>query len=136
MSMRPPGVPSVTKIDCSTSKDRTRQSMKDECDVNNIVARFKRTGVITHVARSNPVFADVSNVVDYRESVERVRRANLLFQSFPARVRSAFGNDPAAFLDAVVDESRQAELVALGVLRADVAAEVVPPVAPAADGGS
>lgn len=36
-----------------TEPSKTRQSFKDECDVDNIVRQFERTGLITH-ARKHP----------------------------------------------------------------------------------
>jgi len=37
---------------------KTKQSFRDECDVNKIVDRFTRTGEITHTARIKPQFGD------------------------------------------------------------------------------
>lgn len=113
-----------TRVYCP-AETLTRQSMKDECDINIIMGRYLKTGVLSHVSRDNPVFADVSDLPDYRESVERVKSADALFNSLDAGVRAKFGNDTAAFLDAVMDPGREAELVALGVLKA---AEVPPEV--------
>lgn len=96
-------------------ESRTRQSMKSECDINNIVARFKRTGVLSPVRAGSGVYLDVSTVGDYREACDRVRSADRMFMKLPAKVRAVFGNDPSRFLDAVVDPRRKSELEDLGV---------------------
>jgi len=105
---------------------RARQSMKAECDINNIMKQYARTGVLTHVARGTPQYLDVSRVGDFRELVERVAVAEKYFGRLPAKVRASFQNSPAAFLDACSDPSRRAEMVALGVLEGPVAPGVAP----------
>lgn len=96
---------------------RTKQSMKDECDINNIVARYKKTGMLSHVAKHEGRYADVSEITDFRDAIDRVRSASEFFMGLPAKVRSHFDNDPAAFLDAVQDPSRRGELEELGLVK-------------------
>lgn len=109
-------------------KGRTRQSMKDECDINRILGRFKQSGMITHVAQRSPVYADVSDVTDYREAVERVERTDEFFQGLPAKVRAKFGHDPVSFLDFMSDPGNEAEARDLGLLPPLPEKEAVPPV--------
>ena len=40
------------------SPGKTRQSFKDECDVNRIVDRFTRTGIVEHGQRRQPQYGD------------------------------------------------------------------------------
>lgn len=96
---------------------RTRQSEKDACDVNKIVARYDQTGLIERDHREL-IYADVSSVGDYREAVERVRRAEEMFMDIPARVRGRFSNDPAAFLDFATNPENHPEMVEMGLLPA------------------
>jgi len=37
----------------------TRQSFKDECDINRIVDQYTRTGLVPHVVRRSPQYGDV-----------------------------------------------------------------------------
>lgn len=78
-----------------------KQAMKDECDINNIVSRFQRGEEITHVNEQAAVYADVSEVGDYREALENVRVVEGLFMQLSAEDRAMFNNDPAEYLDAV-----------------------------------
>jgi phage internal scaffolding protein len=94
----------------------TKQSHKDECDVNQILARYERTGVVTHLAKGIPQFADVSQIGDYHSALEQVRQADEFFMGLPAKVRSAFDNDPALLLDAVHDPAQRDKLEKLGLL--------------------
>jgi len=106
-------------VDCSTVPSRTRQHHKDACDINVIVAQYRRTGQLLHLQGGLPTYGDVSEVGDFRSVLERVRSAEAWFMKLPAKVRAAFENSPAAFMDAVEDPARQEELVRLGLLGED-----------------
>jgi len=41
-----------------TEPSLTRQSFKDECDVNLIVKRYTETGMINHIPRTQPQYGD------------------------------------------------------------------------------
>jgi len=41
-----------------TQPSLTRQSFKDECDVNLIVKRYTETGMINHIPRTTPQYGD------------------------------------------------------------------------------
>jgi len=79
----------------------------DACDVNKIVSRFQRTGVLTHLARGVPQFLDVSEVGDYRTALENARAAEKYFMSLPAKVRAKFDNDPLRYLEVLQDPKGQ-----------------------------
>lgn len=97
-----------------TGRGRTRQEFKAECDINNILARYKRDGFMAHLSKGVPVFMDVSEVGDFRSAVEQVRAATAFFERLPAVVRTKFGNDVARFIDEAGSLSRD-ELRELGL---------------------
>lgn len=99
-------------------KSRTRQSEAKACDVNVIMARFEKTGVLPVVNRQ-AFFADVSELGDYRSVVHNIRAAEDYFMSLPASVRARVDNDPAQFLDWVSNPDSRDELIQLGLLEAD-----------------
>ena len=101
-------------LDCSGSVDRTKQSMKDECDVNGIIGRFAKTGLLTPVNKDPGIYVDVSEMGDYKESLQQVDMANEMFMQLPAVVRAKFQNDPAVFLDYTSDETNNQDMVGLG----------------------
>jgi len=45
----------------------THQSFKDECDVNNIVRMYTETGMVNHLPRTQPQYADAPEI-DYFEA--------------------------------------------------------------------
>ncbi len=97
------------------SKSRTKQSGKEECDINNIVATYVRTGLATHLAAGVPQFLDVSEVGDYRTALENVRAADKYFLGLPAAVRAEFQNDPALFIEALQDPNAAERIREIGI---------------------
>ena len=93
----------------------TRQEFKDECDINQIMRRYYKTGVISHVNKYQGVYGDCP-ASDFTEAVALVERAEGMFSELPAHVRKRFENDPAQFLAFVEDESNREEAVLLGLI--------------------
>jgi len=103
-------------VDCSVEPSRTKQSFKESCDINVIMARQRKTGLITHLSTRHPVYADVSQMTDFRQSLEQVREVEDFFMRLPARVREHFANEPASFLEYMNDSGRTVdELKELGL---------------------
>lgn len=100
----------------------TKQSFKDECDVNRIVARAQKTGFMPSGERQ-PQYGDFSNVPDYRESLDIVMKADASFAALPAEVRKYFDNDPAAYMDFLSDEKNRDEAIKLGLVNPKPTAE-------------
>ncbi len=103
-----------TPLDAS-GPSRTKQSMKDECDVNNIMVRYQKTGLLTHTAKGLPQFADVSAVADYRTAIDNVRAVQDYFDGLPSKVRQRFENDPREFMEYLESGASQEDLEALGL---------------------
>lgn len=95
--------------------DGAKQSMRDECDINLIVARFAETGLMTHLADGIPQFMDVSELGDYRSVIEQVRKVDDYFAGLPAEVRSVFDNNPASFMDFLETGASDEDLKKLGL---------------------
>lgn len=92
-----------------------QQHMKDECDVNVIMARYQATGELTHVNQLAGEYADYSNVMDYQAGLDLIMAADELFMELPSKVRDRFKNDPAAFLDFATDPSNLDEMREMGL---------------------
>lgn len=97
---------------------RTKQSFKDECDINNILKKYNKTGQLPDLIKSNPQFGDFSNSLDYVSSLNLVIHAQAQFDALPSHLRSRFHNDPAQFLAFCDDPKNDPELVRLGLATA------------------
>jgi len=98
----------------TSGKTRTDRSQKEDCDVNQIVARFHKTGVLPGI-NAQRVYSDVSDSMSYHDAMNVVARANEQFNSLTAEVRKRFSNDPAQFLEFFNDPKNDSELVKLGL---------------------
>lgn len=94
---------------------RTKQSFKDECDINIIMRRYEQTGVLDHVSGREPQYLDAT-AVEFQSAMEIIAAARSQFQSLPAKLRSFFDNDPARFVEFMESDPDREDLAELGVL--------------------
>nr|QJB19266.1 MAG: internal scaffolding protein [Microvirus sp.] len=109
-------------LDCSADKGKTRQDMKDECDINLILKGFGVTGRMDHVMRTPGEYGFASSI-DLQESLAIVQKADAVFNELPSQLRRRFANSPAEFLAFVQDKKNEKELYAMGLMKKG---EVVP----------
>ena len=95
----------------------TKQSHKDECDINNILKQYKRTGIITHVQNARPTYQDLSDSLVFQQSLNTIIEAEKAFAALPSVVRRHFDNDPENFLAAFADEKQHDKLKEFGLIR-------------------
>lgn len=93
----------------------TKQSFKDECDINNVMNRYLSTGEMPVINQQAPQYLDVTGL-DYQNAMEFVAGAQSLFNELPSLVRNKFANDPRLFLDFVSDEKNRPEMAEMGLL--------------------
>lgn len=94
----------------------TKQSFKDECDINSIVKKALKSGLLPD-GNVNPIYGDFSDVKDYQEGLNVVLRAEAQFNALPAHVRNKFQNDPAKFLEFANNPENGREMVELGLAK-------------------
>lgn len=98
------------------SLSQTKQCFRDSVNINTIMAKAKRTGILP-IKTDNGVFGDYSNVVDYRDCLDKIMNIEALFLRLPAAVRNKFQNDPGALLSFLQDPKNEDEARKLGLLR-------------------
>jgi len=98
----------------------THQSMKDECDINKIMSRWQKTGVLEHVSKYEGRYGDFLSVTDYQSSLNAIMEAQEAFASLPSTIRDHFSNDPSNFLSAFDDPERREELISLGLIEVPI----------------
>lgn len=96
---------------------KAKQSFRDFADINKIVARYQKTGMIDNLnKRVEPFYGDVSDIGSYQESMEVVLKADTLFMQMSASVRERFDNDPNKMIKFLSDKSNYDEAVKLGMV--------------------
>jgi len=96
----------------TSGKTRTKQADKESADINNIVAKAYKTGMLP-VTQAQALYADVSGVLDYQQAMEIQLRAQEQFDALPAETRNKFDHDPSKFLAFAQDEANKKEIIEL-----------------------
>lgn len=96
-----------------------QQHFKEECDINNILAKYIKTGILDSIGPG--VYADITEMGDYRESIELIARAQEMFIELPSHIRKEFDNDPAQYLDFVHNPENLERGIELGIFKNDLA---------------
>lgn len=95
----------------------TEQSHKNECDVNMIIRKYDKTGLITHTQEFEAKFGDMRGD-DYKTMLDKVVAAREKFDGLPSHVRDRFENSPEKFLRFFEDENNREEAIKLGLIEA------------------
>lgn len=114
------------RLDFTDKVSMTKQSFKDECDINNIMRKYQKNALVTHLNQYQGQYADVTGAVDYHTAMNVVTRAHSMFMTLPAELRKDFGNDPARFLDFATDPANEEKLVEMGLKKQEVQRGEVP----------
>jgi phage internal scaffolding protein len=106
-------------------KSLTKQSFKQETDINHIVKMFGVTGKVP-VTPIEPQYGDFSGVSDYHSAMNQINAANEVFMALPAKLRAKFDHDPNALLNFLNNEANRDEAIELGLIDGQpVAAPIV-----------
>jgi phage internal scaffolding protein len=108
------------ELDCG-SESMTQQSFKQECDINYILRKARKTGLIEHVNTYQGDYSDVSNVPTYQEAIQVLQDADHAFSTLPSDIRKRFSNNPQEFLDFVHDPANLDEMKDMGLMKPSAA---------------
>lgn len=97
-------------------ESKTKQSMRDEADINEIVRRANAFGAEPVVNPKNPIYGDFSNANDYYDCYNRVLDAQEAFLLIDPRARKYCDNDPGKWVEKIFDPREWPKLQELGVL--------------------
>lgn len=103
-------------VDCSKDPGHTRQSEKESCDINNIVAAAVRGEFVQNLKSSMPQFLDLTGLPNYQEALDLVIKAQETFMELPAKIRTRFDNNPGKFVDFMSTPGNETEARLLGLL--------------------
>lgn len=111
---------------------RTKQSFKDETDINKILSRAQKTGTISHLAKHQAVYGDFAEF-DFLQAQLNLTRGREIFDELPSELRREFNQSPAEFFE-FVNKPENAdrlgeilpELAQPGRQRIDVSGKIAP----------
>ena len=105
------------------SSDRptlTEQHHKKDCDINNIMSFYKKTGGLlpdTVSVSGKPFYGDFSDSADFYRAQQLLASAKQSFASLPSDIRERFQNDPGKLMAFLDDEKNRDEAEKLGLLK-------------------
>jgi phage internal scaffolding protein len=96
----------------------TEQAHKRETDVNEIVKKYDKTGLITHIANFEAKFGDMTGM-EFQKAQEMVANAKSQFEMLPSEIRNRFANDPMNLLKFMEKKENRDEAIKLGLIHPD-----------------
>lgn len=97
----------------------TKQSMRDECDLNLLLQKYPNmleNGVAALQSGSFAGFSDLSYApCDLQEAMTAVDEVNACFAELPAAVRDRFGSNPMSLLEFLSNSDNDEEAYKLGL---------------------
>lgn len=114
-----------TAVRCSfatTGETMTEQSHSKSCDINNIMKKYQKTGLVDHVREFGAMYVDLPPQADFQHHMEVVTAVKTIFGDLPSSLRNRFSNDPGLFLAFCADPVNADELVELGLVEAPAVA--------------
>lgn len=107
----------------TVGKSMTKQSFKDQCDINLIMKKHLAGDVVTHVNHIQGDYSEYPSGVDFLEAMNIVIDSSERFNELPSAIRDRFNNSPADFYDFVKDENNIDEMRDLGLIPKKKASE-------------
>lgn len=86
--------------DFSLEPSMTRQEFADECDINVLMKKYEKTGLLPQNPDRPPFYVDAFDLPSYQEAHNMMIAASAAFAALPASVRKEYDNDPAKFVAA------------------------------------
>lgn len=95
---------------------KTSQEFREDADINVLMARYVKTGVLPVHTDRQPFYVDADALPSFQTMQNVLIEAREAFMALPSRVRERFMNDPARFVEFATDEKNIDELRSMGLL--------------------
>ena len=73
---------------------RTKQAFREECNINKIMAKYQKTGIIDHLNKYEGRY-DMADGETFQEAMNLITDAQTMFNDLPSSIRNEFENNPA-----------------------------------------
>lgn len=114
-------------LDCDPDTGKTKQSFKEDADINVLVERWKH-GVPIPEQTSPGMYGDFSEVGTFYEAQNMVFDANEHFLALPAKVRSRFDHDAGKMIEFMTNPDNEEEAAEMGLVPPVLKESADPPV--------
>lgn len=87
----------------ATGKTVTEQHHAKTCNINYIIGKYQKTGLVEHTNRYKATYGDVS-AADFEKAMAIVCEQETIFEELPSSIRKHYDNDVVNYLEAVETE--------------------------------
>ncbi len=91
---------------------KTKQSQKDETDINKLLERSARKGTLSHLEKYQPKYGDFRGY-DFEKHQNIIANGQTIFEELPAETKREFEQSPQKFFEFVTDPQNSQDLVRL-----------------------
>lgn len=109
------------------SPPRTKQSFKDECDINIMLKTYQKTGAMPNINPKVALYGNFSLITDLHTAITQVKDAEQAFMAYPSQLRKRFGNRPENLINFLEDPDNHDEAVELGLVAPEPNPRETPP---------
>lgn len=102
----------------------TQQHFEHECNINNIMCRYMKTGILPDpLSSSSPTYADVSDFPSFEEAQNKLCRVKECFEGLPSEQRRQFGDNVNNFVQFMSDTNNLEKAHQMGIIDLSVIEE-------------
>lgn len=114
-----------------SDEGKTQQHYGPAVNINNILAKYRKTGIIEHVNRAQERYGDFLAVADYAKDLDKVAKAQQMFEMLPAELRNHFKNSIPGFFEYIQKPENKEQCIKWGIFKAPPAPPEEPATPPA-----
>lgn len=107
---------------------RTKQSFRDDTDINKMLAKAQRAGSIAHLQKHGAYYGDFSEIDNLLDAHLMYERGVEIFEDLPSELRREFGNSPTEFFNYVNNPENADKLAEKLPMLAEPGAQLVAPI--------
>lgn len=111
----------------SKQETKTEQAHAASTNINKIVQRYKKTGLMP-ISSMQAMYGDFTSFDDYHAAQNQIINANNNFMALPSDIRKRFDNDPGQLLEFLNDEKNRKEAEEMGLIPRLVSIEPEKPI--------
>lgn len=96
----------------------TQQHFKEAVDINNILAKYRKTGIVEHVKQAKERYGDFTELGEYAVHLDKVAKAQQAFEMLPAELRNQFNNSIPGFFEYIQKPENKDQCIKWGIFDA------------------
>lgn len=120
----------VRVLSLPKGEDRTQQHFREEVNINQIIAKYQKTNILTHVTKNRVRFGEFLELADHAVNLDKVAKAQQSFDQLPSQLRNQFNNSIEGFFSFIQKPENKDQCIKWGIFDPPKEAKVGTPTAP------